>query len=533
MIRTEKPPLLQVQEGIHSGSNHQGGTSEQTLSMKVVVPMVVSLSLAMLGLPWRSAADLTENLVVDGGMEHWETVTPTTKDWWEHLTRQKGCTLSYDGQKNILMPRAMEQCGGCKVMQRETGDVHGGKSALRLMEGLYIRVAGLQAVDGDVLVARFWVKGQGPVQFYPHSDGEARVETLELVGKADPERWSLIEQRMLVASRGPARLAFRLVPFGEMLIDEVFLARVIRTAERKLEEVPADCQERIAFAAAAEGTIALDGKLDEPVWGKAVAFGGFRSGDDQMFLADVQPSFRVLFDRQTLYLGVAIPLPGAQQVLEELKRQPLLDGSGKPRSTTDTYTSRESVEVFLQAPGQSGYRQFVVSLDGYRYDGSGQEGAWNGAWSYAIHAADDRWFLEMQVPVKDLGIEKVEPAEGWRLNLCCNQRRGSSTWAAVGPNFHSPDGFGRLIAQDFDAWHARQPEQSVQKKAGILQAAGAHASRYAERLAAIDASGTTPAGGSKPSRDWETITRIYSQMDFIGYAYRCVEEEIRYANFFQ
>ena len=33
----------------------------------------------------------------------------------------------------------------------------------------------------------------------------------------------------------------------------------------------------------------------------------------------------------------------------------LLDGAGKPRPGTDTYTSRASVELFLQAPGRSRY----------------------------------------------------------------------------------------------------------------------------------------------------------------------------------
>jgi hypothetical protein len=246
----------------------------------------------------------------------------------------------------------------------------------------------------------------------------------------------------------------------------------------------------------------------------------------------VQPSFRVLFDEQNLYVGVEIPRANARQVLDHLKNHPLLDGAGKPQPLIDTYTSRESVECFLQAPGQSGYRQFAVSLDGYRYDGSGMEKAWNGTWEAAVSVGEERWFLEARVPVQDLGLERTAPAEGWRLNLCVNQQT-CSTWAAVGPNFHNPGGFGRLITQDFGGWREQQPAARARKKAEILQAVGARTALYADRLAAIEAAAVASAGGTDPSQDWESVTRAYSQIDFIGYAYRCVAEEVRYRGLFQ
>lgn len=498
-----------------------------------VRPVLIGLFLIMGLTASLPAAELTPNLVVDGGMEQWITVTPTTKDWWEHLTRQKKCALSYDEQQNILMPRALSQCGGCKVMQRETVDVYNGKYALRLMEGFYVRVAGLEAKDGDVLVARFRVKGSGRVRFYPHCSDSARtVQTLELTGEADPDRWSLIEQRMLVTGDGSAKIAFRLVPSAEMLIDDVFLARVLRPGERRLEQVPADLQKRVAFAWPASGPITLDGKLDEPAWDRAVEFRGFRRHDNQSLLAAAQPDFQVSFDEQALYFAVKVPLPNTAQVLEELFGQPLLDGDGKLRSRTDTFSGRHSVEIFLQAPGQSGYRQLVVSVDGYRYDGIGMDGSWNGAWSSAVQVEEDGWRLEIRVPTADLGVNKTAPIKGWRLNLCSNQPGATSTWTAVGGNFHNPDAFGELIAQDFPTWCKAQPAQLRQKCAAILQAAGPRASLYADRLAAFEVA-AAPDTASEEATNWKAITRAYARMDFLGSAYRRVEEEIRYRQYFR
>jgi len=476
------------------------------------------------------AVELTGNLVTDGGMENWMTVKPTTPDWWQHLTRQPGCMYSYDAEKNIFMPTIFAQGAGMKVMQMENEDVHGGKHALRLKEGIYIRTPS-KVLDGDIFVVSFWAKGTGMAQIYPTLYGDGRAEFLEVKGKPVPDRWTLIEERIQATGNRLDAIAFRLVA-TEALIDDVFIARVLRPDEIKFEEVPADCQGGIAFASDAGGEITLDGMLDEPAWSRAVAFSGFRIYGDQMLLSPVQPKFKVLFDRQNLYFGVEIPLPDASRVLEELKGNPLLDSKGQPRPMTDTFTGRESVELFLQAAGRSAYRQFVTSLDGYRYDGSGMDKEWNGTWDCTVRAADDRWFMEVRIPVKDLGIDQVEQAEGWRLNVCSNSQRGGSTWAAVGNNYHTPDLFGRLIVQDFDTWLKRQPEEAKQKKDRILQVAGANSSLYTTRLADIDAA-AAPAGKNEQAQDWQTVTRIYSQMDYIGYAYRCVEEEVRYRGFFK
>jgi hypothetical protein len=366
-----------------------------------------------------------------------------------------------------------------------------------------------------------------------HVYGDAITQIVETRGKAQQDKWSLIEERVQVVGRGPTNIYPRLWTAEEMLIDDVFVGRILRDDERKPVEVPADCQQRVAFASDATGALTLDGRLDEETWGKAVRFGGFRLRSDQGLLAAPPTEFRVLFDRQNLYFGFEIPLADCRQVAEELKASPLRNSEGNPLGKTDTYTSRESIEVFLQAPGKSRYCQFVASLDGYRYDGAGMDGSWNGTWDFHVGLAADRWFLEMKIPVKDLGVDSTAPAEGWKLNVCSNRRSQLSTWAAVGSNFHNPYAFGNLILQDFATWWARQPALGIKRKAEILRAAGTRAALYSQRLAAIDAFSPETSAAHASTRSWEAITRAYSQWDYIGYAYRCLAEEVRYGNFFQ
>jgi hypothetical protein len=504
-------------------------------AVQACVGVFLAMGWAAVPLTSLPAAETTANLVEDGALEHWQATGPQD-GWWNYLAVEwRQAEFARDEQGRFLTPMILSQLYDTKTLKPETADVHGGGKALRLKGQFYLRPSQQKAYetqDGDVYLVRYWVKGEGETLMYLHVYGDAAAQIVETSGTPQKERWSMIEERIQVAGRAPTTVYPRLWAGSEMLIDDISVVRLIRTDEHRLEEVAADLQKRVAFAWPSGGAVVLDGNLTEPAWAQAVALGGFRAHGDQTLLAAVQPSFRVLYDEQGLYLGLEIPLADAPQVQEDLLRQPLQDAAGQPIPKGDTFSGRHSIELFLQAPGQSSYRQLVVSLDGYRYDSTGMDASWNGAWESALRVAADRWFLEIRVPVRDLGVEQTRPAVGWRLNLCCNQPGVGSTWAAVGNNFHNPDAFGELLVQDFDTWRQAQPRQLEQKRAALIAAAGPGAGLYAARLAALDAAGAAgPAAGS--ARDWQSITRTYARLDYIGRAQRCMEEEERYREYFR
>ncbi|MBI3922866.1 MAG: hypothetical protein HY318_15705 [Armatimonadetes bacterium] len=477
--------------------------------------------------------DLTDNLVVDGGMEEWRETSPTD-GWWNYLTVScKGLELAKNEKGNLLTAKVLSQFYECKLMKPEDRDVHGGKRALRLKGQFYLAESSpsaYQTQEGDIYVVHYWAKGEGQSLMHIHVYGDAITQILEVRGKPQKDTWSLIEERIQVVGRAPTTIYPRLWASDELLIDDVFVGRIVREDERKLVEVPADCQERIAFASRATGGITLNGKLEEDSWSKAVRFGGFRFCKDQSLLSPTPTWFKVLYDDQNLYFGLEIPLSNCRQLETELRQDPLKTEEGELRDKTDTYTDRQSIELFLQAPEKSRYCQFVVSLDGYRYDGAGMDGAWNGTWEFGISVADDRWFLEMKIPARDLGVVRVSPAEGWRLNFCSNRRTEVSTWAVVGGDFHNPYAFGKLVAQDFTQWLNERSSLRQAKREEILKASEAAGRSYSDRLPLLDASTALSVG--RQSVDWESLTQTYARMDYVDYGYRCVEEELRYARFF-
>jgi len=472
---------------------------------------------------------LTPNLVRDGGMEVWREVRPEEAQY----NSLKKLQVSFDGANNILMPSAYEQ-GGISVVQREEKDVCSGKYSLRLKaESFYMHFAfeGAYAVRrGDFYVTRFMAKGKGSATVYLTVYGDGTAYTLEQKGTPVPDKWTLIEQRILVGGASPDRIYPRLSVSGDLLIDDVFVGRVLREDEAvQAMSVPKEYDERIVFASAAAAALVIDGKLDEACWNAAVPFSGFRLSQEQTLLAPEQAAFRVLYDTSALYLGIEIKLPDAPRIQEELKAVP-----SKEDKNADVYSAQHSVEIFIQPPGQSRYIQCVVSLDGCRYDGVALDNSWNGQWTYGIGTEKDRWFLEMRIPAADLKLDTIASGEGWRLNVVDNKNGNYSTWAAVGNNFHNPFAFGTLITKDFPQWRQDKLQAwgGMRKKA--LDQAGKPGLLFADRLErAANFTQTLPAIAAGEKLDWQNVTRGYALINFIDAVYRTMDAEMMYAEFFQ
>lgn len=496
--------------------------------MKRFLTQALTALLAWTGAAAYSEDNLTPSLIQDGGMEKWREVRPE-ESLYNNL---KKLQVSYADNGNILMPSAYEQ-GGISVVQREEKDVSSGKYSLRLKaESFYMHCAfegAYVARRGDLYVVRFMAKGQGSATMYLTVYGGGSAFTLEQKGTPQPDKWILIEQRILVGGTSPERIYPRLSVSGEMLIDDVFLARVLRKEDAvAAQQVPKEYDERIAFAAAAATAPVIDGQLDQDCWKAATPFSGFRLATEQGRLAPEQASVRVSYDERAIYLSVEIPLADAERVLADLKSEPR---TGDPAG--DVFSRRHSVEIFLQPPGQARYVQCVVSLDGYRFDGTGlgkENAAWTGQWTFGIRAGKENWSLEVRIPASDLNLQKIESGEGWRLNLVDNRDGNYAAWAAVGNNYHNPFNFGALVTKDFAAW--RQDKLNAwetlrQKLSADAEKLGLAFADRLDRTARFSQS--LPAPTDDNTLDWQKITRIYAQLNFVDAVYRSMEAEVVYA----
>ena len=146
---------------------------------------------------------------------------------------------------------------------------------------------------------------------------------------------------------------------------------------------------------------------------------------------------------------------------------------------------------------------------------------------------EDRWCLEVMIPAADLKLEKVTSTEGWRLNITDNREGNYSTWSAVGNNFHNPFAFGALVTKDFPGWR----QEKLQGWGDARQKASAQADRlglaFTDRLERTERfARTLPAKAEGEKLDWETVTRVFAQMNFADAVYRAMDAEIVYARYF-
>ena len=196
-----------------------------------------------------------------------------------------------------------------------------------------------------------------------------------------------------------------------------------------------------------DGSIAIDGKLDESAWAKATPLDMTRDRDGNK--TDLLTAAWMCWDDQALYIAAKCPLPeGAELNIPERGRDNVKIGAG------------DCIEIFID-PKQSEtqYVQFMVSALGDLYDswmsptsggGVGCENNWHIAgkpsWNADAEVATTndatQYVIEIRIPFKNL---RATPKAGqrWGANIC-RSAPYMQTWSPTCGIYHVPERFGTL-----------------------------------------------------------------------------------------
>jgi hypothetical protein len=177
-----------------------------------------------------------------------------------------------------------------------------------------------------------------------------------------------------------------------------------------------------------EGRIVIDGALDEPDWQRAAVAGGFtQSEPDAGAPATEHTEVRILYDAETLYVGVHARHRNPREIIaNELKRD--FDG-------TSTDWVAVIVDPFLDR--RNGY-QFGVNPAGASWDsqkfneGRERNLSWDGVWQVRTSRDESGWYAEYAIPFRALQLPASDP-QTWGINFQrhLQGRLENSYWSLV------------------------------------------------------------------------------------------------------
>jgi len=174
-----------------------------------------------------------------------------------------------------------------------------------------------------------------------------------------------------------------------------------------------------------EGSIQLDGRLDEPVWQQAGLVAELtqqspRPGEPTVYKTEV----RVLIIRDTLYFGVLCHDPAPDNIaIHTMQRDGFALGDDTASIVLDTYGDRRTGYLFqINAAG--------ARIDGLISDPEHPSYDWDGIWDARTARIPDGWSAEIEIPAKTLNFKKGLKSWGLNLERFVARERITLRWAS-------------------------------------------------------------------------------------------------------
>ncbi len=166
-----------------------------------------------------------------------------------------------------------------------------------------------------------------------------------------------------------------------------------------------------ALAVAAEGTVEIDGRLDDPAWRNAPSVTTFLQREPiEGAPPEERTEVRVLYDQGSIYIGAVLYERDPSRIRTQLVRR-------------DQQGPYDYFEVSLDPnrDRRTGYR-FRVSASGvqrdvYLYDDVREDEAWDAVWESSVQLHDSGWSVEIRIPLSQLRYQAADVPQSWGVNF--------------------------------------------------------------------------------------------------------------------
>lgn len=160
-----------------------------------------------------------------------------------------------------------------------------------------------------------------------------------------------------------------------------------------------------------DGGITLDGVLDDPVWAEADAARGFKMHEPERGgLPTEETVFKIAYDSEALYFGVACYENNINNVTSKLTRRDRIDQSDVVSIYIDPYLDRTTGYNFRVNPHGVQEDHFIAS------DGNNRDRDWDAVWDAEVSRDENGWYVEVRIPFSSVRYRAAEEMT-WGLQV--------------------------------------------------------------------------------------------------------------------
>jgi hypothetical protein len=164
-----------------------------------------------------------------------------------------------------------------------------------------------------------------------------------------------------------------------------------------------------AMAARTSSPPKIDGELDDAAWASAPVQDGFtQKFPNERSAPTGKTSFRVVYDDDALYVGIACEQPDAPIIARLTRRDRFIESDRVSVSIDTRGDGRSAFELTVNAAG--------VLSDALRFDDTKIDSDWDETWDARTKRTPHGWTAELRIPLRILRFS-VAPGATWGLQV--------------------------------------------------------------------------------------------------------------------
>ena len=181
--------------------------------------------------------------------------------------------------------------------------------------------------------------------------------------------------------------------------------------------------------------VAVDGRLDEAAWQRAVPISRFTQSDPRNGEPSTESSdIRILFDSDRLYIGAELHDSSPEGILgKQMVRDGTLDADDRFMWVLDPLNDQRSGYFFETNPAGVMSDAQLIAQNGSNV-GTALNRAWDGIWFARVSRHDRGWTVEAEIPFRTMNFNTDSSVWGVNFQRTIRRKNEDTVWTGFRRN---------------------------------------------------------------------------------------------------